>query len=332
MWASSQVQEIEINYSDCAQSAPIYPEISQIPDKVTATFKSTKPTSLPKWTRQVVNQTGVQGLTTQCSIYFDIPEPIGPPVFLYYRLTKFYQNHRRYVSSLDMDQLKGVAVDNATIKNSACDPLTTDSATRKAYYPCGLIANSIFNDTIESPVLLNNDTYFMTRKGIAWSSDKVLIQQTKYQPWQVVPPPNWRNRYPNGYTNSTPIPNLHEDEAFMVWLRTAGLPTFSKLASRNDTMAMASGTYQLNISDYFPVTEYGGTKSILISTRTVMGGKNPFMGIAYVVVGGICVILGAVFTVAHLVRPRKLGDHTYLTWNNEQPNTGVSTGRDNRFG
>lgn len=35
-----------------------------------------------------------------------------------------------------------------------------------------------------------------------------------------------------------------------------------------------------------------------------MGGKNPFMGIAYVVVGGVCVLLGALFTIAHLVRPR----------------------------
>ena len=54
----------------------------------------------------------------------------------------------------------------------------------------------------------------------------------------------------------------------------------------------------------FPVLEYAGTKSILISTRTVLGGKNPFMGIAYVVVGGICVVLGALFTVAYLIRPR----------------------------
>jgi LEM3 (ligand-effect modulator 3) family / CDC50 family len=244
-----QVQEIEINYSDCAQSAPIFPDVSQIPNKVSATFKSTKPTSLPQWTRRTVNRTKIHGSTTQCTIYFDIPEPIGPPVFLYYRLTKFYQNHRRYVSSLDTDQLKGVAVDNKTIKNSACDPLTTDPVTGKAYYPCGLIANSLFNDSIQSPDLLNNDTYLMTNKGIAWSSDKVLIQQTKYQPWQVVPPPNWYNRYPNGYTNDNPIPNLNEDEAFMVWLRTAGLPTFSKLARRNDTTAMASGTYQLNIDD-----------------------------------------------------------------------------------
>lgn len=35
-----------------------------------------------------------------------------------------------------------------------------------------------------------------------------------------------------------------------------------------------------------------------------MGGKNPFLGIAYVVVGGLCIVLGVVFTVAHLVKPR----------------------------
>ena len=54
----------------------------------------------------------------------------------------------------------------------------------------------------------------------------------------------------------------------------------------------------------FPVKVYGGTKSILISTRTIMGGKNPFLGIAYVVVGGLCIVLGVVFTIAHLVKPR----------------------------
>lgn len=35
-----------------------------------------------------------------------------------------------------------------------------------------------------------------------------------------------------------------------------------------------------------------------------MGGKNPFLGIAYIVVGGICVVLGALFTATHLIRPR----------------------------
>lgn len=35
-----------------------------------------------------------------------------------------------------------------------------------------------------------------------------------------------------------------------------------------------------------------------------MGGKNPFLGIAYVVVGGICIVLGVMFTAAHLISPR----------------------------
>ena len=63
-------------------------------------------------------------------------------------------------------------------------------------------------------------------------------------------------------------------------------------------------TFFVLINLVFPVTIYGGTKSILISTRTVMGGKNSFLGIAYVVVGGACIVLGVVFTIAHLIKPR----------------------------
>jgi hypothetical protein len=60
----------------------------------------------------------------------------------------------------------------------------------------------------------------------------------------------------------------------------------------------------INFNIGFPTREYKGTKSIIISTRTVVGGRNPFLGIAYVVVGGVCIILGTVFTVTHLIRPR----------------------------
>ena len=54
----------------------------------------------------------------------------------------------------------------------------------------------------------------------------------------------------------------------------------------------------------FNTTLYGGTKELLISTRTVMGGRNPFLGIAYVVVGGLCILLGALFTATHIIKPR----------------------------
>lgn len=186
---------------------------------------------------------------------FYVPDDIGPHVFFYYRLTNFYQNHRRYVKSFDQDQLSGDFRSNSTISNSDCDPLRLDSETGKAYYPCGLIANSLFNDTFFSPVLLNpsgsnaeNVTYQMTNQGIAWSSDKDLYKPTAYTVNDVVPPPNWRLKYPT-YNASFPLPSLHTWEEFQVWMRTAGLPTFSKLALRNDTAVMSSGQYEVDVYD-----------------------------------------------------------------------------------
>ena len=207
--------------------------------------------------------------------------------------------------------MKGTAKSYSSMGSSSCTPLKRNTTSQRPYYPCGLIANSLFNDTFNSPVAINpqhtsdqNVTYPMTNQGIAWSTDKSLYKQTKYTRDQIDPPPNWALRYPNGYTEDNDVPDLSTMENLQVWMRTAGLPTFSKLALRNDNQTMASGTYQLDVLDYFPVTVYGGTKSIVLSTRTVMGGRNPFLGIAYVVVGGLCVVIGVVFTIAHLVRPR----------------------------
>lgn len=190
--------------------------------------------------------------TAICTLQFTIPNDIGPPVFLYYRLSNFYQNHRRYVKSLDTDQLKGNDLSNSTIGDSSCNPLRTNND-GIAYYPCGLIANSIFNDTLNSPVGNNAagtsdpTQYKMTNKSIAWGSDAQLYKKTKYNQHQVVPPPNWHRRYPNGYSDG--IPDLSEYEEFQVWMRTAGLPTFSKIALRNEDDVMRAGTYSMDIYD-----------------------------------------------------------------------------------
>lgn len=68
------------------------------------------------------------------------------------------------------------------------------------------------------------------------------------------------------------------------------------------------------LTDY-PVEPFGGTKSVVFSTVSFVGGRNPFLGIAYIVVGGICILLGVLLTLRHLIKPRKLGDPQYLTWN-----------------
>jgi len=250
------VQELSIDYTNCGEAGDTF---VQIDDRyVHSSFRSSNTTSRPQWrseTQTVTPQFGVdQEDTPVCTIQFTLPNDIGPPVYLYYRLTNFYQNHRRYVKSLDLNQLKGRALAGNDMGNSACSPLAT-AENGKPYYPCGLIANSIFNDTINSPTLVSSSggqtsqNYSMTKEGIAWASDMQLYGETAYSNDDVVPPPNWQKRFPNGYTTENPIPNLSEYEEFAVWMRTAGLPTFSKLALRNDDDVMVAGTYQIEIYD-----------------------------------------------------------------------------------
>jgi hypothetical protein len=345
LYASSLVQELSIDYTKCTTDAPNTDAVfdssrastlEDIPSSdVSATFK-TSMKSVPQWGKAHENYTWPSGQvqnTSVCILSFEIPNDIQPPILFYYRLTNFYQNHRRYVKSVDIEQLKGTARTVSEIDAGDCGPL--DSVNGKPYYPCGLIANSMFNDTFTNLNATNPSqnenspsVYNMTSNGISWAHEGDLYGKTKYKPSEVVPPPNWQEQYKDGsYESLSELPDLHTWEEFQVWMRTAGLPTFSKLALRNDNDVLRAGTYRLKIYDRFPVMAYSGTKSILISTRTVMGGKNPFLGIAYLVVGGLCILLGAVFLATHLIRPRKLGDHTYLTWNNDQPSTATTTGR-----
>lgn len=302
-----------IDYTECSKATDT---LQTIPDRFVSTAFKTALTDrdAPKWAltnTTTQNLVGQDMATKICTLQFTLPSELNPPVLFYYRLTNFYQNHRRYVQSLDESQLAGNVRTKSQLDGTGeCSPLLANAA-GKPYYPCGLIANSMFNDSFTSPVLLNvaggsgssNETYVMTTEGIAWDSDRKRYGKTKYTPDQVVPPPNWVERYGENYTVET-MPDLTNWGEFHVWMRTAGLPMFSKLARRNDKDVMMAGTYQVNITYNFPVMEYAGTKSMVISTSTVMGGKNPFLGIAYIVVSGLCVLLGALFTARHLFQPR----------------------------
>jgi len=240
------------------------------------------------------------GVGSVCNITLEIRQDMKGPVYFYYRLDNYYQNHRRYVKSRNDDQLRGMGGENAHTL-SDCDPVISlngkDSDPASiTYFPCGLIAKSVFNDTF---LLWNPDNtpVMMKKDGIAWASDR----EKKFK------------NPPDGTPGIRVIPDI-EDEDFIVWMRTAGLPDFKKLY-RIIEGGLKKGTYTVTINAHYPVSSFGGKKYIVVSTTTWIGGKNPFLGYAYIVVGAICFVQGLVFGIKHRISPRKLGDTRYLEWN-----------------
>ncbi|KAL0578258.1 alkylphosphocholine resistance protein lem3 [Marasmius crinis-equi] len=332
IWGSSQVSEMTFDYTDCdtvRNSSALSPQFQWLNSNQYEYRLKDSVSNIPAPAYAFVDNRGSGNSSLadfQCILDFEVPADLPASVFMYYKLTNFFQNHRRYVKSLNSDQLRGKGGDANKLDDSDCKPLgkTFDN---KAIYPCGLIANSIFNDTFNKPVLTNpggsNTTqipYNFTDKGIAWPKerdkyveDPVPSGYSSYS--DIVPPPNWAKKFPNGYSDQARPPNLKEDEHFQNWMRTAGLPTFTKLYFRNDNETMAKGRYRITIDLNYPVRSFKGTKSIVISTVSWVGGKNPFLGWAYIGAAALFILLAVAGLVRHLIKPRRLGDMSLLSWN-----------------
>ena len=92
--------------------------------------------------------------------------------------------------------------------------------------------------------------YILTDTGIAWKSDGAKYGPTNWTNTNLTnvrPPPNWF-QYSRGYSAASPPPDISQDEHFQVWMRTAGLPNFRKLYSKNETHDLMPGAYTIDIN------------------------------------------------------------------------------------
>jgi LEM3 (ligand-effect modulator 3) family / CDC50 family len=97
------------------------------------------------------------GTASECSITIDVQETMEGPVYFYYSLDNFYQNHFEYINSVDFDQLQGREKPASELES--CEPriLVRDSPNTiynlngekmfsdDVLFPCGIIAETIFN-------------------------------------------------------------------------------------------------------------------------------------------------------------------------------------------
>jgi hypothetical protein len=206
--------------------------------------------------------------------------------------------------------------------------------------PCGLIANTFFTDIIT----LNNDGLTMDEENIAWSTDKTnkyvqpkgfeYVEASASDSCASVGLPttckdysdgttNYKYYYPNEDTTQylyetypnhiSPIEGV-TNQHFMIWMRTAGMPTFRKIFGKIYGDFSKGDVLNFTITANYEVDSYDATKALVIATTGPYGGRNTGLGITYVVVGSVCLFFGTLFTLRQLIAPRQLGDKTLLRW------------------
>nr|GMC96865.1 ALA-interacting subunit 3-like [Ipomoea batatas] len=231
-----------------------------------------------------------------------VPKKMQSPVFIYYELENFYQNHRRYVKSRSDKQLRSP---DAEADTKTCAP--EDLNNNKPIVPCGLVAWSLFNDSYGFKI--SNKDVPVNRKDIAWTSDKT------HKFGADVYPKNFQQGGLIGGGKLNESLPLSEQEDLLVWMRTAALPNFRKLYGRIESDLEANQQITVVIQNNYNTYTFGGKKKLVISTATWIGGKNDFLGVAYLTIGGICLFLAISFILLYVIKPRSFGDPAFLSWN-----------------
>ncbi|CCH62312.1 hypothetical protein TBLA_0H00190 [Henningerozyma blattae CBS 6284] len=322
---SSRVNEIKLYYEECSTQAPTN-DWGDMPKHAYDFYyhQYQQFNVSPQW-KFVDDPNDDFHEKGTCQIRFTVPIKFKNTVFVNYLLEKFYANHRRYVLSYNEDQIRGKPASYHDVHGHTginCKPLSRNNENGKVYYPCGLIANSMFNDTYPMELVNVQDptnNYQLTNKGINYHSDRERFRKTRYNHTEISPPPNWVRQFPNGY-NETNIPDIQDWEEFQNWMRPAAFDKFAKLIRRNHTEDLLPGVYQIDIGLHWPVTEFHGRKAVYITHSSQLGGKNPFLGIVYLIGGCLCCAMAVTIVGFYMISSRRIADPSQLSWNRPKLN------------
>lgn len=230
-----------------------------------------------------VGAVNLDNTTRVCTVGLRLDRDVKAPSYMYYGLVNFFQNQRNYIKSRSAEQLRG-DFEPGTTDIDECDPKIREP-NGEPLLPCGLTAFSKFNDSFtlcrDSACASVVQT---TKDGIAWDVD--VNKRFQAGPAE------------NGYTDE--INELITDPDFIVWMRLAAYGTFRKLYWVITEDLQAGVDYTVRIDASFPVESFGGEKFFVIAETRWFGGKNNFLAYAYLVVGGLALVLAAAFLAKYL--------------------------------
>lgn len=310
----------------------------------------------------------------------EVNSDMQPPIWIYYELDGFHQNHRRYVKSRDPKQLEGKLPLRVTVDELAlCHPAVVGDAGRPLY-PCGLVARSVFNDSFAFSIKGPEDAKFHRLKVnsdariISWPQDvdggkffnvipeeihaSGLQNQELLDMWltQRYPPVSCVQTAGDAYKPVYVATEMRKVAAntdlgtpertvtvtkcrgyketamcdfvdikgkpvacegdyqlvqrpddwglksghFLNWMRVAGLPKFRKLWGMVNVSLPKGTRLKVSVASHFPVSGFQGSKAVVLSTSSSIGGRNDFLGKGYLLVGMSCILFGAWFMWKHL--------------------------------
>ena len=121
-----------------------------------------------------------------CTVTFHVKQPLKPPLGVFYQVDNMHQNNLVYSTSASFPQLRGEERGKQALRiRCGSDYLVAPADT--LYWPCGLMANTMFTDRFE---LVSPRGVRMRDSGISWSTDADYVFRN---------PKGWRP-YSNGST------------------------------------------------------------------------------------------------------------------------------------
>lgn len=236
-----------------------------------------------------------------CTFNHTITADMTKPVYLYYSLTKFYQNHREYVIASESSQLRGLF-------DSECDSDSLNlGSDGKPLLPCGYQGWSYFNDEVELSInsgvsstccdiigdnvcTAKNDIALVPDVEIRFAgADKESDSASKYS--KTV------DSYLE-YRGDITIPNL-DDPSLMVWMRLAAGKDFKKIHSVIDYDLKEGDVLQFQILNKFNPKPYDGSKKFILSTTSTFGGKQNVLSVTFMLCGALTVFSLSVIMAVH---------------------------------
>ncbi|PFH38238.1 hypothetical protein BESB_005790 [Besnoitia besnoiti] len=225
---------------------------------------------------------------------FHVPERMGSPVYLYYRIGEFYGNYRPYIkdgpqsvsTSYVCHEVKSQqeAVDFRTFNGTLTLPSLLYSVngerippdSRRAF-PCGLQSVSLFNDEFSVHRViqgLGEEEISISTEDVAyhWDFTRFMLPNST---WETVGAMPWI---------------LPSNERFRVWIHPPFTPAFQKLYGVLHTTLEPGQQYFLRFSDSsWPAEQWRTTKAIvLVTLAPIIGGANYPLGYFCIAAGGLC--------------------------------------------